>query len=67
MQPVSIADKGNGSVSAISTSYTYDSKGRTSKETDSLGTSRTFDYDGKDRVTTVISGSVTDVSLLFAS
>ena len=52
MQPISVSDKGNGSVTAISTSYTYDSKGRTSKETDSLGTSRTFDYDGKDRVTT---------------
>ncbi len=67
MQPVSIADKGNGSVSAISTSYTYDSKGRTSKETGSLGTSRTFDYDGKDRVTTVHYKNATGAEVLRTS
>lgn len=52
MQPINVSDTGNGNITAISTSYTYDSKGRVAKETDSLGTSRTFDYDGKDRVTT---------------
>lgn len=53
MQPVSVSDKGDGTVSAIHQNYTYDSKGRTAEVKGSLGTSTTYEYDGKDRVTTV--------------
>lgn len=51
MQPVSVFDRGDGTVTAISQNYTYDSKGRVSEQKGSLGTSVTYDYDGKDRVT----------------
>ena len=53
MQPVSISDRGDGTVTAINQNYTYDSKGRTSEVKGSLGTSTTYEYDGKDRVMTV--------------
>lgn len=53
LQPVSISDKGDGTVTAINQNYTYDSKGRTSEVKGSLGTSTIYEYDGKDRVTTV--------------
>lgn len=51
MQPVSVSDKGDGTVQAISQNYTYDNKGRVKERKGSLGTSSTYDYDGKDRVT----------------
>ena len=53
MQPIEVADKGDGSITAIKTNYTYNSKGLLSKSTGSTGTAITYEYDGKDRVTTV--------------
>lgn len=51
MQPVSVSDKGDGTVQAISQNLIYDSKGRVKERKGSLGTSSSYDYDGKDRVT----------------
>lgn len=53
MQPISISDQGDGTTAPIQLDYIYDSKRRVSEEKDSLGTSRTYEYDGKDRVKTV--------------
>ena len=53
MQTLEVTDKGDGNIAAIGTKYSYDGKGRVAQEKDSLGGTRTYDYDGKDRVTAV--------------
>ena len=53
MQTLEVTDKGDGNIAAIGTKYSYDGKGRVAQEKDSLGGTRTYEYDGKDRVTAV--------------
>ena len=45
-----VQDLGNGNVNPIKTSFLYDSKENVTRETDSEGNYRTYEYDGKDRM-----------------
>lgn len=53
MQPIQIVDHGDEDTGDIKTAYTYNLKGLLTKETTGLGTAKTYEYDSKDRVTTI--------------
>lgn len=48
-----LSDMGDGSVQAISTRYEYDRKGNVTRETASGGDYKTYEYDGRNRLTAV--------------